>query len=346
MDRQTLNKIATREQLDKTIVLTPPHVWLAIAGAFLIVTALCVWAFRGELPSSMDVSGIYIDDDGLNIIYAETDGVVSRILVDEGDAVKEGQLVAVLQDEEEEIQLAKIEKRIKAVEDMTLESEGDVLTGDNKELAELKKKAREAEEKDKAALESDFNIQKEALLYELNAGRQDIAGSADKKEIYASCSGDVREVWISQGQTLTKGTKILNIAQDNSDSALVICYVPLAEAKKIKEGMSVQIYPTTVNKQECGHIKATVEYVGSYASTITDMDRHLGNESLEQAFSDLGPVVEVQCELETDPATVSGYRWSSEKGKEITLEPGTLVTATVVTDKKRPIDLLLPYLEQ
>ncbi len=345
MDRQTLNKIATREQLDKTIVLTPPSVWLAVVGAFLILTALCVWAFRGELPSSMDASGIYIDDDGLNIIYAGTDGVVSRILVDEGYAVKEGQLVAVLQDEEEEAQLAKIERRIKAVEDMTLESEGDILTGDNEKLAGLKQNAGEAEEKDREALESEFNIQKEALLYELNAQREDLAGSADKKEIYAPCSGEVREVWISQGQSLTKGSKIVNIAQDNSESALVICYVPLAEAKKIKEGMSVQIYPSTVNKQEYGHIRATVGYVGSYVSTVTDMDRHLGNEALEEAFSELGPVVEVQCELETDPSTVSGYSWSGEKGSEVALEPGTLVTATIVTDKKRPIDLLLPYLE-
>ncbi len=346
MDRHSLNKMATREQLNKAIVLTAPPVWLAIAGAFLILAVLGVWAFEGELPYSTDVSGIYIDDEGLSDIYAGTDGIVSEILVDEGDQVEEGQLLAVLQNTEQEAQLADIGQRIKAVEEMTPESEKDTLTGDNKELAQLKKKAQDAGETGQAAAWREFDIQKEALLYELKNRQMTILDNEEKKNIYASCSGEVRDVWVSQGQLLTKGAEIASIARYDSGTSHVICYVPLSEAKKIKEGMRVQIYPSTVNKQECGHIMATVEQMGSYAATEVDMIRHLDSESLVQAFAALGPVVEMRCELESDPSTASGYRWSSAMGSKVTLEPGTLVTATIVTDRKRPIELLLPYLEQ
>ena len=40
----------------------------------------------------------------------------------------------------------------------------------------------------------------------------------------------------------------------------------------------------------------------------------------------------------------SGYRWSSNRGSEIELSQGTMIDATVITEEKRPIDLLIPYI--
>ena len=65
-----------------------------------------------------------------------------------------------------------------------------------------------------------------------------------------------------------------------------------------------------------------------------------------EAFLASGPVVEVVCSIETDDSTASGYHWSSKKGKDITLAEGTMLTASVVTENKAPITMLIPYLKE
>ena len=43
--------------------------------------------------------------------------------------------------------------------------------------------------------------------------------------------------------------------------------------------------------------------------------------------------------------TASGYTWSTKRGKDIKLSTGTLVSATIITENKKPIELLIPYLK-
>ena len=61
-NRNALNRIATRDQLDRAIVLISPSLWISIIGALLIIAGLCVWGFQGKLPTSIDTSGIYLDE--------------------------------------------------------------------------------------------------------------------------------------------------------------------------------------------------------------------------------------------------------------------------------------------
>ncbi len=65
-----------------------------------------------------------------------------------------------------------------------------------------------------------------------------------------------------------------------------------------------------------------------------------------EAFMQNGPVVEVRCELKTDPSTVSGYYWSSNKGAAVSVDSGTMVEASVVISEKPPISLLIPFLKE
>jgi HlyD family secretion protein len=48
--------------------------------------------------------------------------------------------------------------------------------------------------------------------------------------------------------------------------------------------------------------------------------------------------------IEEDPATPSGYKWSSPKGPPFELSHGTLATGAVVLDEQRPLDFVLPGL--
>ena len=114
----------------------------------------------------------------------------------------------------------------------------------------------------------------------------------------------------------------------------------------MKPGMEAMVYPSTVNRQEYGHIKGTVLEVSDYVISSEEMANQIGDNSLVQMFQQKGPVVRVLCELEKDNSTVSGYRWSSEKGAEVEVPEGTIVSVDVVTDYKAPISMVIPYLKE
>ncbi len=151
---------------------------------------------------------------------------------------------------------------------------------------------------------------------------------------------------LSAGDAKADGEEIPELNGSVKSENVVICYVPLPEGKKIGKGMEAMVYPSTINRQETGHIDGTVIEVADYVTSMEDVKNRLGDSSLVQAFTGSGPVVMVTVELEEDPATASGYKWSGKKGAEVTLAPGTMVSVDVVTEEKAPITMLLPLLKE
>jgi hypothetical protein len=76
------------------------------------------------------------------------------------------------------------------------------------------------------------------------------------------------------------------------------------------------------------------------------MVNQLGDQSLAKAFLQRGPVIRVNCSLVKDKSTASGYKWSSKKGAEITIDEGTIMQADIVTEEKAPISMVIPYLKE
>ena len=126
----------------------------------------------------------------------------------------------------------------------------------------------------------------------------------------------------------------------------VVCFVPVSDGKMIREGMEVMICPTTVSSQEYGHLIGTVTGVTDYVTSREDMRAILKDDSMVEYFAQSGPVIAVSCSLREDATTKSGYRWSSNRGAEVELSPGTMLEADIVIEKKAPITLLLPSLKE
>jgi HlyD family secretion protein len=70
------------------------------------------------------------------------------------------------------------------------------------------------------------------------------------------------------------------------------------------------------------------------------------NAALVRELTRKGPPLAVAVSLERDPATKSGYKWSSSTGARVELTSGTLATGTFVVESKRPISLLIPLLRE
>ena len=554
-NKEALNRIAAEDRLDRMIVLVSPATWLSIVGAFIIILGLLIWGFKGSLPTSVDTSGIYQNTGGSSFLYTKYDGFVVEVLVKSGDEIREGDLIATLSTEDNYFDLEQLDRRIQYTENMTFDSELDVVTTDTQEMADIKleakkvgdtaeqtkanldlKKEKLAEakelvdekealvkeykekyyatlsvsdesaqlkyneanddydtlyaryetakntyisskenyyaEKDKfdaqyanfdseehsdneknayaAALanvealrsqsadyqffmeeqeklikeandrlatarkeyleylnqlsgtqaentiasteysevlqdyytaknsykqlrddidqlelqsvfdegnadvssenyEQKFENKKSAVLTGLNQQRDALLNDMKKDEIRALNPGKISTIEIMPGKMINKGGLVLtllnNDAEGDTDCVSAVCYVKLGDAKKLEPGMQAYVYPSTVDKQEFGHIIGTVQSVSDHVATTTEMQSQLGADSLVETFTKEGPTVEVICELQKDPKTASGYHWSTVKGNDIELSQGTMVDATIITEEKRPIDLLIPYIK-
>ncbi len=550
-NKEALNRIASQDKLDNMIVLVSPRIWISIIGAFIIIAVLGIWGFYGKLPTNVDSEGIYINSAGTARVYSETDGFITNVYVKKGDVVTEDQILATVGSEDDIFNIQQMDSRIQYVENMSFDSELDVVTSDTEQLAEIKLTANSVfndAEQTKAGLElkkekledaktkvqeeeqrvleykelfyeslsitdqsaqleyqeadsdyenlfaryesaknqyisatenynskqasfnakyadfdpeehseeevtayetemeevnslrmqsedykyfmdeeeqnlknannnldtartayleyinevsdtavnntiasteytealqdyatakanykalsdevddlelklvmdegmadenkdnyrKQFDNQKSAVLSDLYAQREVLLNQAEKATIRSSVSGEVFDIPVSVGSVVGVGTEVISVLKGDLDKDSIVCFVPIADAKKLKEGMKTYIYPSTVDKQEYGHIDGTVEKVEQTVATENRMKEILGNDSLVAEFEKNGPVCEVWFSMEEDNTSVSGYHWNTNKGNEIDFTTGTVVATTIITEEKRPIDILIPYLK-
>ena len=591
--KSVLDKISSPDQLDEVIVITPPSFWLSMIGMGAILLTALIWSIFGRIPIYVSANGIYMTGDGIHLVYSENNGIINEILVNDGDKVNEGDVIARLSDKDISKKLDEARTRRSEVEAVTIDSEDDKANADNKnlldiksqiltldttltadeemlalrkqQLEELQAKANKAQTRmqnarskfygymstdsttpeqlvfqnaqtdlssaksyyesaknqlsafnaqnndtlnylndkigrleqqrnalnqgdlsyqasydaiqeeiyqlssqrdtiysqkdayerayyewegklndaqnnyynsafaylnkenteihkntfDKqlsddynlalneyntalsnlrsteeavsqltvqtsseeagvaakySALEAQFDSAKGAVLTNIDNEIQQLTEQLDKTELKAVTSGYIMGINVALGNAVMAGSTVCRIVEesygqprvtqgddgtitihmsdavDNKadsdyDPMSAILYVPAAKGKNIKAGMEVKVYPSTVNKQEYGHINAFVNRVGDYVTSMDEMKNMLGDESLVQSFTSAGPVMQVQCSLKRDDNTVSGYEWSGRKGATVELSPGTPVTADIVTEKKAPITMLIPYLK-
>jgi NHLM bacteriocin system secretion protein len=196
------------------------------------------------------------------------------------------------------------------------------------------------------ALRLQFDSAKESVLGQLDAEIDKYQTQLDMMTLKSRVSGNISTLNITTGSAVQRGQSICSISPvPDAETEGVICYIPFSEGKKIKEGMKVNVFPSTVNRQEYGHMEGTVISVSDYVVSSEEMMNQLGNSSLVQAFQQSGPVMKIVCDLKKDDSTVSGYYWSGKKGKDVMVEAGTLVTADIVTEEKAPISMLIPLLK-
>ena len=141
------------------------------------------------------------------------------------------------------------------------------------------------------------------------------------------------------------GTEIIRYTPKLGSSQAVVCFVPLSSSQKYQKGTTKALVSLdSFDSQTYGHMYATVVGVGSYSVPRDKFIYVLGSDSaVAEQFTANGPVVSLICQLDT-AETVSGYRWSSKKGADLTVPNGTYVTAQIVVEEPHPIDKLFSYL--
>ena len=162
------------------------------------------------------------------------------------------------------------------------------------------------------------------------------------KDINANRDGVLSVLTLEDGMPILAGTEIARITPNNLGSQVVVCYVPLAYAQKFKPGMEVLVYPTSIDSQKYGHMEAEIVFVDEYATNVASLSHVLGSGNMvAEQFASNGPIVSVVCKIKTDSTTKSGFYWSSDKAKNLTISNGTVISAKIVVDECAPITKLI-----
>ena len=77
-----------------------------------------------------------------------------------------------------------------------------------------------------------------------------------------------------------------------------------------------------------------------------EIAERLGNPDLARQMARNGAPFEVRATLETAPGETGGYAWTSQRGQEIPLSSGLLLTANVTVRRAPPITLIVPALRR
>lgn len=131
------------------------------------------------------------------------------------------------------------------------------------------------------------------------------------------------------------------VRQDKyADSRQVICYIPSAQARRIREGMEVQVSPDFAPREDYGYMLGQVTSIGKYPVTQADVIAALGSEQYAQGLLMEGDCMEVRVTLAVDADAGNGIRWSNQKGESLPLSIGTDCNMQIVVDSHRPYELV------
>lgn len=88
---QAVRRLASPEQTDIQLRITPPRTWLGLAGVFLLIMALSYWAVVGELYRKVDGDGLLLGQDKI-------EEAVLYVSMEEGKKIKPGMAVHLFPD--------------------------------------------------------------------------------------------------------------------------------------------------------------------------------------------------------------------------------------------------------
>jgi HlyD family secretion protein len=163
--------------------------------------------------------------------------------------------------------------------------------------------------------------------------------------VVSNWDGRVVEVKVDPGTVVRTGAPVVAIEVAHQ-SLVMYAFAPAWGAKKVKPGMKVELTPALIQRAEYGYIVGTVRAVSPFALSEEGLQQLIPNRAIVELLTSQGATFAIEVEMEGDPATPSGYRWSTGRGPELTIESGMFCQSRVITREQPPITLVLPALRK
>jgi len=144
------------------------------------------------------------------------------------------------------------------------------------------------------------------------------------------------------GETVSSTEIIATIVKQEkyADDKQIICYIPTSTAKKLQEGMEVQVSPDFAPREEYGYMYGHITSIGTYPVSEDDVIAAVGSMQYAQGLLPRENSVEVRVTLTVDPDSQSKIKWSNKKGESIPLSIGTFCRLLIVTRNYKPYELV------
>lgn len=172
-------------------------------------------------------------------------------------------------------------------------------------------------------------------------------------------TGVVAELKVNEGELIERGGSLLTLIPDSGTGPVngsaggrrtiplvATLYVPPQDGKRIQNGMTVQIMPAGIKREEDGFAKARVSSISTVPATQEGMTRVLKNAKLVQGLAAMGAPFEVKAALDLDPATPTGFEWSTPHGPDGQLTVGTPCKAEIVVRLDPVLTVMFPSLRR
>ncbi len=106
--QEAIDRMASPDRLDQPLYLVKPANWLFLIVTAVVILFALIWGFVASVPIKVNAQGIMIDSAGLSEVAVQYQGRVDAILVQPGEQVQKGDVIARLtrDNRERDIQIA------------------------------------------------------------------------------------------------------------------------------------------------------------------------------------------------------------------------------------------------
>lgn len=167
----------------------------------------------------------------------------------------------------------------------------------------------------------------------------------ENRRVLATENGRVLELMAGRGDLVSPGTPVLSL-EVQSEELMAVLFIPASSGKQVTPGMAARVSPSNVKREEYGFILGEVVRVSEFPATGPGMMRLLSNQALVTRLMEQGPPIQVHVALRRDPATPSGFAWSSSTGPDLQISSGTLAQGSVIVRQDRPVQLVIPRVRE
>ena len=115
-NEEAMKELASPEQLDKQVKLITNGSITMFLAVLIGVIAAVIWMFVGIISNGLEYDGVIFDHNKVLRLNSDIDGIVSDVLVNEGDRVSEGDIIAYLTDEEISTRMSELNKELSEAE--------------------------------------------------------------------------------------------------------------------------------------------------------------------------------------------------------------------------------------
>lgn len=359
--KEALKKLSSPDDLDRLMPVTDRKGWIALLSASVFILAVLIWGIYGKIETTAEGQGITMNTGSVQSIAARSTGIVTDFSVKDGQAIQEGEILAIIEQPELKQEFLSAFSAYEFLSSHQSEKRSFL----KKRIAVLEEKlqklqrlrlGRRAGNEAETSIEQSL-VEQKNKLYTLD---NDLAGAARKLEIsrenykwrsavISPFTGMVTEVKATNGQEVSPGFELLQAEPFNNNSPQDIkldLYVSSGNAKKISKGMEVYVALSTVKPEEYGYVVGKVRYVSEYPVSEQSIAADIRNEGLARNFVSGNPPYKVAVRLLRDPSSKSGFRWSSGRDPKTTITSGILCKGKIVIEDQAPIALVIPSLKK